>query len=76
MDGDSGSLAGLTGEVDGAAGAIDDGFDDGQAEAGAAGVSGARGVAAIETVKDMRQHFGSDAVTAIFDDEVNRGVNG
>jgi hypothetical protein len=57
----------VTLERDGAARLIDDGFADGQPEAGAAGVAAARRIAAREALKDVGQERGVDTIALVFD---------
>jgi hypothetical protein len=63
--GDSSSLVGLAGKSNRPAGLFGDCLANSQTQAGAAGGAGPRGVAAIETVKDIGQSFRIDAVAVV-----------
>ena len=59
----------MTGENDVAVRSREDGFADGQAEAGASGFSATGRIASIEAIEDVRERGGFDAVTTVFDTE-------
>ena len=68
------ALAGAACQRDGASGFFNCSFADSQAEAGAAGGAGARRIAAVETIEDMWQSGGVDAVATILNGEFGRLV--
>ena len=59
------SLSMIAGDGDGAAGLLDCGFADGEAEAGPAGGASAGGVGAVEAFEDVREIGGMDAFALI-----------
>jgi hypothetical protein len=65
VHGEAGALAGLAGDADVAAVALDDGVADRQAEAGAGALLGGE-----EGVEDARQVFGGDALAGVADGDL------
>ena len=73
MDGEGGALAGLAFEADGAAVGLDEGLDDGQAEAGAAGVAGAGAIGPPKALEDALLIVDRDAGSVVGDDQLGAG---